>query len=123
MNKPIYQGMFKNIETVYDDFQITSDDLKDEEVILASYIPGSYGGQAFVLFKRDGQYYEVNAYHCSCFGLERQFEPEVTFVPALKHRATNGRVWAALTKDPEEQEWYAETVRVIMSLPEDGETK
>lgn len=36
-----------------------------------------YEGYAFVLFKgTDGKYYEVYASHCSCFGLEGQWDPD-----------------------------------------------
>lgn len=58
----------------------------DEEILLASYATGSYDGDAFVLFERDGKLYEVHGSHCSCHGLEGQWDPEETNWPALHMR-------------------------------------
>ena len=64
--------------------------LKDCKILLAWYGHGDYDGSAFVLFERDGKLYEVNGGHCSCFGLEGQWEPEETSVEALRHRINEG---------------------------------
>lgn len=61
-------------------------------VLLASYNYECYSGDAFVLFEKDGKLYEVNGGHCSCYGLEGQWEPEETTVEALRHRMTEGRL-------------------------------
>jgi hypothetical protein len=58
----------------------------DEEVLFASYEDEHWEGIAFVLFERDGKLYEVNASHCSCHGLEGQWEPEETSWVALAQR-------------------------------------
>ena len=55
-------------------------------IIVASYGGGSYEGDAFVLFRKDGKLYEATGSHCSCFGLEGQWSPEETTVRALKMR-------------------------------------
>lgn len=47
-------------------------ELDNTEVLLASYGTPDYEGYAFVLFLRDGKLWEVNASHCSCYGLEGQ---------------------------------------------------
>lgn len=60
------------------------------EILLASYSYANYSGDAFVLFRRDGKLYEVNGGHCSCYGLEGQWEPEETSVEALRIRLANG---------------------------------
>lgn len=65
---------------------------KGVEILLASYSSGCYDGEAFVLFRRDGQLYEVNGSHCSYYGLEGQWEPEPTTVEALRHRMTEGNL-------------------------------
>lgn len=67
-----------------------SPEFKGVEILLASYGTGEYEGSAFVLFRRDGQLYEVNGSHCSCYGLENQWDPELTTVEALRHRLTKG---------------------------------
>ena len=43
------------------------------EVLLASYSYEDYSGLAFVLFRKDGELFEVNGSHCSCYGLEDQW--------------------------------------------------
>ena len=62
------------------------------EVLLASYSYENYSGDAFVLYRdtRDGKLYEVHGSHCSCFGLEGQWEPDVCDLESLRHRLTEG---------------------------------
>jgi len=55
----------------------------EEELLFASYGGGSYEGDAFVLFRKDGKLFEVNGSHCSCYGLEGQWGPEETSIEAL----------------------------------------
>lgn len=59
---------------------------QEDEIIIAAYGGGAYDGDAFVLFERDGKLYEVNGSHCSCFGLEDQWTPELTTWAALAMR-------------------------------------
>lgn len=61
-------------------------DLAGAEVLLAWYGYGSYCGSSFVLYEKDGKLYEVNGSHCSCMGLEGQWEPEETSWAALAMR-------------------------------------
>jgi len=46
-----------------------------EDVLFASYTNPGYSGDAVVIFERDGAPLEVSGSHCSCFGLEGQWEP------------------------------------------------
>lgn len=62
------------------------------EVLLASYSYQDYSADAFVLFRKAGKLYEVNGSHCSCHGLEGQWEPEETTIAALRHRLDNGKL-------------------------------
>jgi hypothetical protein len=67
--------------------------LKDYEgvnILFASYGTDNYSGDAFVLFEKDGKLFEVNGGHCSCYGLEEQFEPEETTLEAIEMRLTKG---------------------------------
>ena len=68
------------------DFQIDGGALEGATILLASYTYENYTGDAFVLFERDGQLFEVNGSHCSCYGLEGQWEPEETTKDALLAR-------------------------------------
>jgi hypothetical protein len=55
-------------------------------ILIAVYTYESYSGKAFVLYEHDGKLFEVNGSHCSCYGLEGQFNPEETTWPALLMR-------------------------------------
>lgn len=72
--------------------ELERDQWKGIKVLLASYGHENYLGDAFVLFKKDGKLYEVNADHCSCYGLEGQWEPEETTVESLLHRLNAGNL-------------------------------
>lgn len=52
--------------------------LNESTVHLAYYGTGSYDGTSLVIFEHNGILYEVNASHCSCYGLEGQWAPEET---------------------------------------------
>lgn len=56
---------------------------KPEEVIFASYEIDGYEGSAAVLFRNGDKYYTVEGSHCSCFGLEDQWNPEEYDLPVL----------------------------------------
>lgn len=72
------------------DFSIDKSALEGAEVIVASYTYEDYSGSAYVLFARDGKLFEVHGGHCSCYGLEGQWEPEEADKASILHRATNG---------------------------------
>jgi hypothetical protein len=65
-------------------------DLSGIHILLAAYDIDGYEGSAFVLFEKDGKLYEVNGGHCSCYGLEGQWEPEETSVEGIKLRMQSG---------------------------------
>jgi hypothetical protein len=69
---------------------LASDKWKDLDILLASYGQGSYEGEAFVLFRKEGKLFEVHGSHCSCYGLEGQWEPEETTIESLEHRMAKG---------------------------------
>jgi hypothetical protein len=76
----------------HDDSNKLTNELDGVTVLLASYETASYEGYAFVLFERDRKLYEVNGSHCSCYGLEGQWEPEETTVEALRRRMEEGKL-------------------------------
>jgi hypothetical protein len=55
-------------------------------ILLACYTYEDYSGDAWVLFEQDGKLYEASGGHCSCNGLEGQWEPEEVTLPVLKMR-------------------------------------
>ena len=68
---------------------LASDQFQNLTILVADYDTPPYEGDAFVLFERDGGLYEVNGGHCSCHGLEGQWEPEATTAEAMNHRLAN----------------------------------
>lgn len=104
------------IEGLKADFDIKDDALGGCRILLASYTYEDYGGDAFVLFERDGKLFEVNGGHCSCYGLEGQWEPEETTIEALMHRLNHGTI--GITYDYETGERtrnvYASELRAVL---------
>lgn len=95
----VYRGNWSNVDDMVRDFQISKDEVKGIKVLLAWYEYEDYSGSAFVLFRKDRKLYEVNGGHCSCYGLEGQWEPEETSVEAILKRefpGVNGKTVKAL---------------------------
>lgn len=64
------------------------------KVIFAGYEMDGYDGSAMVVYRHGRKYYTVEGSHCSCHGLEGQWEPEEypnkkTLIAALQKRADN----------------------------------
>lgn len=87
---------FDNKDDVAHQFALNAEDLKGVKILFAVYNCGDYEGQAFVVFRKNRKLYEVNGSHCSCYGLEGQFEPEETNVKALTHRLEKGALGYSL---------------------------
>lgn len=45
------------------------------EVIFAGYTYEDYSGDAFVVYRDGRKFYTVEGGHCSCYGLEGQWDP------------------------------------------------
>lgn len=63
---------------------------KTVNILFASYGCENYSGDAWVLFEQNGNLYEINAGHCSCYGLENQWEPEEVILEELHNRLQKG---------------------------------
>ena len=59
-------------------------------ILFASYGCECYEGDAWVLFEQNGKLYEVSGSHCSCYGLEGQWQPEEVSLEELEHRLLKG---------------------------------
>jgi hypothetical protein len=90
------------------DFSMDEKELEGVEILLASYSYADYSGSAFVLFKKDGKYYEVHGSHCSCYGLEGQWNPEEADLNELVHRIQFGHV---------NGEYRKELISILKELP------
>lgn len=77
---------WKNIDNLISDFQIESKELEGVNILLAYYNYEFCEGNAYVLFEKDGKLYECHGGHCSCYGLEGQWEPEEVDLNYLEYR-------------------------------------
>jgi hypothetical protein len=77
---------FVDAQSVLDAYGAPAEALKGARVLVAWYGDGCYCGSSFVLYKKAGKLFEVNGSHCSCYGLEGQWEPEETSIEALELR-------------------------------------
>lgn len=83
----VYFGEFAGVDDMLEQFEIESAVLDGLEILHAHYSNENYEGNAFVLYRKDNKLYEVNADHCSCYGLERQWDPEETTAEAVSLRS------------------------------------
>lgn len=60
----------------------------DYQILAACYTYENYSGSAIVILQMNGYLYEVHGGHCSCHGLENQWQPEPVFIGELIERAT-----------------------------------
>ncbi len=91
--KEIYNGDWEEKQDLESDFNIKLSD--NIEIIYAFYENESYSGSAFILFKENNKLYEVHGAHCSCYGLEDQWDPEETSIEYLE-KSKDNRVIQAL---------------------------
>lgn len=96
---PVFLNSFEDARDVFIQFEgAYSDEEKsksiekhsNEKILFASYGCESYEGSAWLLFENDGKIFEINGSHCSCYGLEDQWDPEEVFLEALEHRIKEG---------------------------------
>lgn len=88
--REVYVQNFKDNDDIIIEYEAPKDALDGATVYLAWYGYGSYSGDSLVIFEKNGVLYEVNGSHCSCYGLEGQWEPEVTSWEALGMRKLEG---------------------------------
>lgn len=65
-------------------------DFKNIKILFASYGSDNYTGNAWVLYEENGLLFEVNGSHCSCYGLEGQWQPEEVILSEIKNRLEKG---------------------------------
>lgn len=70
----VYDGDFESWADVCRWFE--EDVAEPDEVLLAMYNIDGYEGSADVIYRNGDRYYWVHGSHCSCYGLEGQFDPE-----------------------------------------------
>ncbi len=92
----MFYGDFQDKNDLCSRFGINDSVLKGCKILYAQYDCVDYDGKALVVFRKNRKLYEVNGSHCSCYGLEGQWEPELTSVRALRHRLENGTLGSYL---------------------------
>lgn len=92
---PVYVGGFSSREDVFIQFNKTND--PDIQILYANYDNDDYDGSATVVYYRKStkKYYEAYGSHCSCYGLEDQWDRDEEVVPAelLKRLDTLGKMF------------------------------
>lgn len=119
--KTIWLGnMWSSKEDMIRDFEDYDLDIEDPKVckkydniniLLAYYDIDGYEGQAFVLFRDlDNNLFTVEGSHCSCYGLEGQWDPVETSLEALKLSLNSG----SLGLDYDDRSLFANELRFIV---------
>lgn len=92
-----YHEMFQSWDDVVNEFKITGDEAKKpDRVFYAFYDYVDYSGDAEVIYRRGSKFYAVSGGHCSCYGLEGQWEPTEypsadAMIQCLKRETRYGR--------------------------------
>lgn len=85
-----YIDLFSDWKDVQSNF--TTDEKEPDEVIFAAYKYEDYSGDAVVAYRNGETYYLNEGSHCSCYGLEDQWQPEAytkeQFIQALQKRTS-----------------------------------
>ena len=87
--KPVFLNDWNSKEQVLADFDV-KEKQADANILFASYTAANYSGDAWVLSEKDGELWETNGGHCSCYGLEGQWDTERVVLAELKNRITKG---------------------------------
>ena len=73
----VYFGDFGSWQDVMEQFQVPEQDRPaPDQVIYAAYDCPSYEGYADVIYRIGDRYFWASGSHCSCYGLEDQWQPE-----------------------------------------------
>jgi len=102
-----YLGNWSCKEDVERDFDVA---LPNVRILVACYDTAPYEGYAYVLFKQKHKLYEVHGSHCSCYGLEGQWNPEETSLASIRHRVKEGNLGVSL--DGAESEVLSELAKI-----------
>lgn len=87
---PVFLGSWVTEADVFDSFHVNPVKQQNIHICFAVYSGGNYEGEAFILFDQNGKLYEVNGSHCSCYGLEDQWDPEEVVLAEMRNRLLNG---------------------------------
>lgn len=83
----MFYGNFKDKGDVCNEFSIPD---FDGTVVFAAYETPDYEGYAEVIFIHNGKLFMAQGSHCSCHGLEQQWDPVEMPVDGLRRIITEG---------------------------------
>lgn len=86
--KAQFFGDWGNEADVARDFQ--DDSVLDFDIIVAWYTYEDYSGSAYVIARKGDQLFETSGGHCSCYGLEGQWQPAAITLAYLNQRLERG---------------------------------
>ena len=86
----MFFDLFSDKASIEAEFRIPAGTLDNCNIIAAYYSYEDYSGNAVVIYEENGQLYEAGGSHCSCNGLEDQWEPELVNLKELQKRFTAG---------------------------------
>lgn len=85
-------GNFNGLADIEREFDVNLT-IDESQIIAAGYWYESYEGQACVIYRDDaGRVFEVEAGHCSCYGLEGTWKPELASIVELQQRFSQARL-------------------------------
>lgn len=91
MKNNIYYGDFDDRQDLERYFDVKLDD--NIEILFADYETGDYDGHAIVICRRESNLFMIEAWHCSCYGLEGQWREEEIKLETLKYMFDNGKIF------------------------------
>jgi hypothetical protein len=94
----LFQGTYDYAKGGYVKRDPDADFPNEDEILYAAYGTGSYCGSAYILFERDGRFYEYSAGHCSCYGLEDTWKFQETDFDTLNLMPRNDPYYGIGTK-------------------------
>lgn len=83
---PMFVDLFSDAQCVFGSFRVVNEDTSKYQILFAEYSYEDYSGRAYVLGydKEADQFFENHGSHCSCYGLEGQWSPEVCSLEELQ---------------------------------------
>lgn len=84
---------FSNVQDILDQYELDKSALDGVTIICAYYENEDYDGSSAVLYEKDGKIYLVEAGHCSCYGLEGQFESTQYEEKDLREKLESADSW------------------------------
>lgn len=87
----VYRELFGSWADVQSQFEMSMP--QPDEVIYAEYDRPGYEGYANVIYRNGDRFYWAHGSHCSCYGLEGQWDPEEYDARTLTYILRRGRHW------------------------------